>query len=113
MSHPIQHAKSAANKWGGKWEDYIAIEEWFDATKAWVCHSKHRLFRHHAEGIFECEKLFGASIINSSGKTVYTRYIGEQHVKEDCFGYIPTAKEWLDNLDCPKEWMTRTLKIED
>ncbi len=23
MSHPIMHAKSAAKRWGGTWEDYI------------------------------------------------------------------------------------------
>jgi len=113
MAHPYQHAKSSAKKWGGLPEDYLEIHEWFDATKGWVCHSKHRMFRHHSEGIFECEKVFGHSIINSDGKRVYTRYIGEQHVKEDCNGYIPTAKEWVDNINDPKEWMLRTLKIED
>jgi hypothetical protein len=71
------------------------------------------MFRHHSEGIFECEKIFGASFINSIGKTVYTRYVGEQHVREDCFNYIPTAKEWVDNITTPKEWMLKTLKIED
>jgi len=113
MSHSAEHAKSSVRKWGGIIEDYIAIEEWFDETKAWIGHSKHRMFRHHSEGIFECEKVFGISFVNSDGRTVYTRYVGEQHVKEDCYGYIPTAKEWVDNLNTPKEWMIRTLKIED
>ena len=113
MAHAAEHAKSSVRKWGGVVEDYIDIHSWFDETKAWLGHSKHRLFRHHSEGIFECEKVFGISFVNSDGKTVYTRYVGEQHVKEDCFGYIPTAKEWIDNLDSPKEWMIRTLKIED
>lgn len=115
MSHPIQHAKSAARKWGGTWEDYIHIEEWFDATKAWIGHSKHRMFRHHSEGIFECEKVFGMSFVNTDGKTVYTRYVAEQHVKEDCNNYIPTAKEWVDMISSgkPKEWAIKTLKIED
>jgi len=113
MSHPYQHSKSSARKWGGLPEDYLEIHEWFDATKASVCHSKHRMFRHHSEGIFECEKVFGHSIINSDGKRVYTRYIGEQHVKEDCNGYVPTAKEWVDNINKPTEWMLKTLKIED
>ena len=113
MAHPAEHTKSSVRKWGGVVEDYIDIHSWFDETKAWLGHSKHRLFRHHSEGIFECEKVFGISFVNSDGKTVYTRYVGEQHVKEDCFGYIPTAKEWIDNLDSPKEWMIRTLKIED
>ncbi len=113
MAHPLLHAKSSVKKWGGKLEDYTAIHEWFDETKAWVGHSKHRLFRHHSEGIFECEKVFGKSFVNSDGKTVYTRYVGEQHVMEDCNGYIPTAKEWLDGLKKPYPWMLKTLKLED
>jgi hypothetical protein len=115
MSHPIQHAKSAAKRFGGKWEDYIAIEEWFDETKAWIGHSKHRMFRHHSEGIFECEKKFGPSFENSDGRTVYTRYVGEQHVKEDCNGYIPTAKEWVKMIESgkPELWAIKTMKIED
>jgi len=113
MSHPIQHAKSSVKRWGGQISDYQQIHEWFDETKAWIGHSKHRMFRHHSEGIFECEKIFGSSFTNSDGITVYTRYVGEQHVKEDCNGYIPTAKEWVDNINTPTEWMIKTLKIED
>lgn len=113
MAHSYEHAKSSVKKWGGVPEDYLHIHEWFDATKAWIGHSAHRMFRHHSEGIFECEKVFGVSFVNSSGKTVYTRYVGEQHVKEDCYGKIPSAKEWIDNFNTPKEWMLRTLKIED
>jgi hypothetical protein len=115
MAHPLLHAKSSVKKWGGQISDYQAIHDWFDETKAWLGHSKHRMFRHHSEGIFECEKRFGASFKNSDGKIVYTRYVGEQHVKEDCFGYIPSAKEWIEALESgkPKEWMLKTLKIED
>lgn len=113
MSHPLEHAKSSVRRWGGQISDYQQIHEWFDETKAWIGHSKHRMFRHHSEGIFECEKVFGSSFTNSDGKTVYTRYVGEQHVKEDCNGYIPTAKEWVDNINTPTEWMIKTLKIED
>jgi len=113
MSHPLEHAKSSVRRWGGQISDYQLIHEWFDETKAWIGHSKHRMFRHHSEGIFECEKKFGPSFENSEGKTVYTRYVGEQHVKEDCNGYIPSAKEWVDNINTPTEWMIKTLKIED
>jgi hypothetical protein len=115
MAHPYDHSRSSARKWGGEPEEYLVYHEWFDATKAWVGHSKHRMFRHHSEGIFELEKIFGVSFVNSVGKTVYTRYIGEQHVKEDCFGYIPSAKEWIKALESgkPEQWMLRTLKIED
>ncbi len=111
----MQHCKSSVRKWGGKLSDYQPIHDWFDETKAWIGHSKHRMFRHHSEGIFECEKVFGVSFINSDGKTIYTRYVGEQHVKEDCNNYIPTAKEWVDMISSgkPKEWAIKTLKIED
>jgi hypothetical protein len=113
MAHPNEHAKSSVKKWGGKPEDYLHIHNWFDETKAWLGHSAHRLFRHHSEGIFECEKVFGISFINSDGRTVYTRYVGEQHVKEDCYGKIPSAKEWIDNFNSPKEWMKKTLQLNN
>jgi hypothetical protein len=113
MAHPQQHSKSSAKKFGGKWEDYIHIHEWFDESKSWYGHSLHRIFRHHSEGIFECEKRFGSSFENSDGKIVYTRYVGEQHVKEDCFNYIPSAKEWIKALEDKEKpmWMIRTLDI--
>ena len=114
MAHPIIHAKSSAKKFGGKWEDYIHIHNWFDATKSWVGHSDHRVFRHHSEGIFECQSIFGESFENSDGKIVYTRYVGEQHVKEDLYNYIPTAKEFLDALRSSEKpmWVLRTMKID-
>ena len=115
MAHPLEHCKSSIKKWGGEWSDYIAIHNWFDETKKWIGHSKHRMFRHHSEGIFECEKVFGMSFVNTDGKTVYTRYVAEQHVKEDCNGYIPTAKEWVTMIESGKLelWAIKTLKIED
>ena len=115
MAHPWQHAKSSARKFGGVATDYLEIHEWFDETKAWIGHSKHRMFRHHSEGIFECEKKFGIMITNSDNKDVYVRYVGEQHVKEDCNGYIPTAKEWVKMIESgkPELWAIKTMKIED
>ena len=112
---PYKHAESTAAKYGGDPLDYVEIHNWFDETKAWVGHSKHRMFRHHSEGIFECEKRFGMTITNSDGKDVYVRYIGEQHVKEDCNGHIPSAKEWIDMIASGevKDWAIKTLKIED
>jgi len=115
MAHPLLHSKSSVRKWGGKVEDYIHIHEWFDETKAWLGNSSHRLWRHHSEGIFECESRFGKSFKNSDNKTIYTRYVGEQHVKEDCNNHIPTAKEWLEAINSKKApiWMLKTIKIED
>ena len=114
MAHPLVHAKSSAKQFGGTPEDYIKIHEWFDETKAWYGHSIHRVFRHHSEGIFECEKVFGSYFTNSDGKIVYTRYIGEQHVKEDCNNFIPSAKDWIVALEKNERpiWMMKTMKIK-
>lgn len=115
MAHPYDHARSSAKQFGGEPEEYLPYHEWFDETKGWVGHSIHRMFRHHSEGIFECEKKFGIFFINSIGKRVYVRYIGEQHVREDCNGHIPSAKEWVDAINNKERplWMLKTQKIQD
>src|SRR5210317_349311 len=113
MAHPVDHAKSSVRKWGGQPEDYLRIHKWFDESKGWLGTSLHRVFRHHSEGIFECERVFGESFINSDGKQVFVRYVGEQHVREDCNNYIPSAKEWVDALQNHEKpvWMMRTMKL--
>ena len=114
MAHPIVHAKSSAKQFGGKWEEYVHLHEWLDETKAWYGHSLHRMFRHHSEGIFQMEKIFGPSFTNSDNKVVYTRYVGEQHVREDCNNYIPSAKEWVTALEGKNRpiWMLKTIDLE-
>lgn len=82
MAHPIEHAKSSARKFGGVPEDYQKIHDFFDESKSYVADFRHRALRHHAEGIFMAERIFGTTILNSDGKAVPVRYIGEQHVKE-------------------------------
>jgi|SRR5271157_2051231 len=76
MAHPIKHAESSARKFGGKAEDYLAIHNWFDESKAFLSDFRHRALRHHAEGIFLCEKMFGTAITNSDGNSVPVRYFG-------------------------------------
>jgi hypothetical protein len=106
MANPYHHAKSSARQFGGVWEDYIAIHSWFDESKAIIADARHRALRHHAEGIFQCERLFGVVIKRASdGKEVPTRWVGEQHVLED-FGFIPTAAKWLELLPI-ESWMMR------
>lgn len=97
MSHPLHHAISSTKKHGGHVDDYLSIHNWFDETKKHYPDMRHRALRHHAEGIFWCEEKFGTYIINSDGKMVPVRAIGEQHVMED-IGFIPTIKDYLDNM---------------
>jgi hypothetical protein len=103
MSHPYHHAISSAKTHGGKWEDYIELHNWFDETKAHYPDMRHRVLRHHAEGIFWAEEKFGVVITNSNGKNIPVRTLGEQHIKED-IGFIPTIKDYLDNMNIV-DWM--------
>lgn len=104
MSHPYHHAQSSARKYGGVPEDYLAIHSWFDGSKSQMANYRHRALRHHAFGIFEMEALFGTTLVNSAGKTIPTRFIGEQHVREDCGGIIPSAQDWLRGIPS-RPWM--------
>ena len=110
MTHTYYHAQSTARIFGGEPEDYLAIHNWFDATKESFCDFRHRALRHHAEGVFECERLFGVTVINSAGKHVPVRYIGEQHVMEDCGGRVPSLADWLSRI-APAPWMARATHI--
>jgi hypothetical protein len=110
MAHPYHHALSSVKKWGGSVEDYLPIHDWFDATKGLMPDFRHRAARHHAEGIFLCERLFGVTVTLSTGRKVPTRWVGEQHVKED-LGFIPSLQDWLGCLK-PEPWMGRTTNLE-
>jgi len=86
MAHPLEHAKNSARRFGGVPDDYLPIHNWFDESKAILADVRHRALRHHAEGIFLAERIFGAAIRNSEGKDVPVRYLGEQP-----YGRSPTV----------------------
>ena len=104
MAHPLHHAESSARKFGGRASDYQAIHDWFDASKAHLALFTHRALRHHTQGIFEAERVFGRVVTNSAGRDVPVRWIGEQHVWEDCQGRIPSLADWLMRIQ-PEPWM--------
>ena len=103
--NPWYHAVSSSRKFGGVPEDYLAIHNFFDESKAHYADFRHRALRHHSAGIFECQEKFGVTITNSDGRTIPVRQIGEQHVMEDC-GFIPTVADWLKHIKC-QPWMRR------
>ncbi len=106
MAHPFHHACGSVKLFGGNPEDYTAIHNRFDESKAHLPDLRHRALRHHSEGIFLCERFFGITFRNSAGKDIPTRLVAEQHIKDD-LGWIPTVKDWLINLKI-EPWMTRT-----
>jgi hypothetical protein len=110
MAHCYYHALSSVRKWGGTSDDFLSLHQWFDESKAIFADPRHRALRHHAEGIFMLEKLFGATIINSDGKVVPVRLIGEQHVIED-LGFIPSFADW-GRLIQPQTWMMKGRQLD-
>lgn len=134
IANPWHHSVSSSRKWGGIPEDYAPVHNWFDETKAYLADFRHRALRHHAEGIFLMESIFGPTIELSTcarcGKTlddkghdhaknvdshifakklVPTRWVGEQHVQED-LGFIPPVTMWLEKLQV-EPWMNRSRKL--
>ena len=94
IGHPYHHALSSIRRWGGTAEDYLALHQWFDESKAITADFRHRALRHHAEGVFMAERFFGVTITLSSGRVVPVRLIGERHVIED-LGFIPSFADWV------------------
>jgi hypothetical protein len=109
MAHPFHHALSSVKRWGGRPEDYQRIHDWFDESKAHLADVRHRALRHHSEGIFLCEQIFGNTITNADGRVVPVRWVGEQHVQED-LGWIPTVKDWLEHMRLAP-WMGRNGRL--
>lgn len=109
MAHPHHHAISSQKKFGGEVNDTLAIHQFFDASKEMHGDFRHRALRHHAQGIFECERVFGVTLTLSSGRVIPTRWVAEQHVVED-LGFIPALSDWLSAIK-PARWMTRSQNI--
>jgi hypothetical protein len=110
MAHPYHHSISSVKKWGGTVKDYLPIHDWFDESKKIFADFRHRALRHHAEGIFLAETIFGSTITLSTGRILPTRWIGEQHVIED-LGRIPSFADWARTVR-PEPWMGRTQKLD-
>jgi hypothetical protein len=103
MAHAYHHAVSSSRKFGGDPDEYLKYHDWLDASKSHMADFRHRALRHHSEGIFMLEALFGSTITLSTGRILPVRFIGEQHVIED-LGRIPTVADWLAKIH-PEPWM--------
>ena len=98
---PYIHSKNSAKKYGGVPEDYQAIHDFIDSTKAHVADMRHRAILHNSFGIYLAEKIFGTVITNSDNKKISVRDVAEDHVLED-LGTIPTLEKCLEGLPMSK-----------
>lgn len=100
MAKPIIHARSSAKKFWGEFTDYIDIHDLMDSSKSAISDNRHRALTHNNRFLFILEKIFGHVIINSDGKEVSVRDIGEQHILED-YGmrFIPTVQDYFEGME--------------
>lgn len=125
MSKPYIHSVSSAKKYGGVAEDYIEIHSFMDSSKGAVPSNLHRCLTHQSwflSTILERIKFknshesghgFFPTIINSDGKHISVRDIGEQHILEDFKGkFIPTAQDYLCEMEF-KNWMQNGGNVGD
>ena len=107
----VIHSRSSVKRWGGEIEDYLPLHKWMDGSKEMMGDIRHRALRHHAQGIFEGERVFGPTITISTGKVVPTRGILERHVTEDMGGWIPTLSDWLREMPM-QVWMSGQKRVK-
>src|SRR5947208_14475280 len=85
---PFQHAMSSASRFGGRWQDYLAVHELIDSTKACCADPRHRMVLHSVD--------FGAAVVRVAFPDRRdTDAIVRQHVVED-LGSGRTLSEWLE-----------------
>ena len=117
MAKPWIHAQSSAKKFGGKPQDYLEIHNLMDDSKATIGDNRHRALTHNAwfiGHIIERIKFSNSgeptgdnrfvTIINGDGKEISVRDVAEQHVVEDYMGFIPSAQDFLQEMEW-KPWM--------
>ncbi len=117
MSKPRIHALSSAKRYGGQPEDYIEVHNLLDSSKAVIADQRHRSLTHNAWFIGEILERIKFSnscpptgdnrfptLINSEGKHVSVRDIGEDHMTEDFHGFIPSAQDYLMEMSI-QDWM--------
>ena len=106
MSKPYIHAQIDATQLGGEPEDYIEIHEFMDSSKAAVADNRHRALTHNTWFVTHVlPKVFGETFKRKSdGRTMSTRDIGERHCIQDFHGFIPTAQDYIAEMEM-KSWM--------
>jgi uncharacterized protein DUF6915 len=95
------HAQSAARKWGGAPEDYIAVEEFIDSSKQIIGDVRHRSIYHHTLGVWLCQQVFGRTLTirREHGQLL----VAERHIIED-LGWLPSPADYIRDMPIAS-WM--------
>jgi hypothetical protein len=105
------HAQSAAKKYGGVPEDYIAVEEFIDSSKKIIGDVRHRSMYHHTAGVWLCQEIFGRTIgVGERKILVPVRLIAERHILED-LGWLPSPADYIKGMPIAP-WMSGAQRKE-
>jgi hypothetical protein len=95
---PLQHARIAAHRYGGEWQNWIAIHDWIDRSKAIFPSMQHRMFLHSDFGEWLAIRIHGEALEAKDGTVISTRNLFRDHQVED-LGRVVTLAEWLREID--------------
>jgi hypothetical protein len=95
---PLQHARITAHRYGGEWQDWIAIHDWIDRSKVIFPSMQHRMFLHSDFGEWLAVRIRGEMIAGADGTVIPTRDLFRDHQVED-MGRVVTLAEWLHEID--------------
>jgi hypothetical protein len=112
MANAWVHSKTSAKKFGGTPDDYMAIHEKMDCSKAYIADNRHRTLTHNMFWVKEVMvPIFGYMFKRASdGVEVCTKDVCEQHILEDfSMRFIPTAQDYLEHIDF-QDWMQNGIK---
>ena len=99
---------ASVEEWGGEIADYLPIHDFIDQDFGLGVLQENRRVRHHSEGIFLAESVFGSVITNRDQRVIPTRVIVELHVNKD-LGRIPSVSEILMGIKV-QSWMMKVAK---
>jgi len=95
---PLQHARITAHRYGGEWQDWIAIHDWIDRSKMIFPSMQHRMLLHSDFGEWLAVRIHGEKIGAEDGTVISTRDLFRDHQMED-LGRVVTLEEWLREID--------------
>jgi hypothetical protein len=106
VAKPYIHALSSVKKYGGRPDEYTPIHEFLDSSKGAIPDNRHRALTHTSWFLsVVLPRVFGETFVNSDGRVVSVRDVGEDHVLED-YGmkFIPTPQDFLAEVPMA-DWM--------
>jgi len=111
---PLKHARLSVSRWGGNTDDYLALHEFIDATKALCSDNRHRILHTHWALDNVILPIFGRTTVNSEGRKIPTKELVERdHFLPDFQNkFIPTLSDFVDAMEEPADADLRK-RIED